>query len=61
MCMQDDIVHDLAVNDNWSLTNLREYIGLRLGLKEDFNFVVDNIVVRKRKESSVLCSEIHFP
>ena len=61
VCMQGDEVQDLAVNDNWSLANLREYLLLRLGLKTDYNFVVDGISVWKHKESTILCREIHFP
>ena len=61
VCMESDEVHDFVVNDNWSLANLREYLVLRIGLQGDYTFVVDNILVRKRKESSLLCREIHFP
>lgn len=61
VCLQGDEFQDLAVNDDWSLANLREYLVLRLGLIGDYTFVVDDILVRKRKESSVLCREIHFP
>lgn len=61
VCEQGGDVQDVAVNDNWSLANLREYVGMRFGWKGDFIFVVDGIAMRKRKESSFLCREIHFP
>lgn len=59
--MQDKDVQNIAVNEDWSLANLREYLALRFGLKGDFSFVINGIAVRRRKERSLFCTEINFP
>lgn len=50
ICIPSNEVHDVVVNGNWSLANLREYIALRFGQNGDFKFVVDGIPVCKGKE-----------
>ena len=59
--MQGDEVHDFAVNKNWSLADLCEYLVLRISLTGNYTFVVDNNSVRKRAEKSVFCKGIQFP
>ena len=61
ICRQDDDVLDIAVNDDWSLLNLREYLALRFALRGEYAFAVDGKTVRKRKESSTLCKDLSFP
>lgn len=59
--MQGGDVEDVAVNDDWSLANLRNYLVLRFSLSGDFSLVINGRVVRKRQEGSFLCKEIAFP
>ena len=59
--MQNKEGQIIAVNEDWSLANLRKYLALCFGLKGDFSFVINGISIRKRKERSILCKENTSP
>lgn len=61
VCVQDGDVRKIGVNDDWHLGNLREYLSLRHNLKEEYYFVIDGNIVRKRKEKSMFCKDLLFP
>ena len=48
ICNKNDL-WDITVNVEWTLSNIRVYLGLKFDLKGNFTFVVDSSVVRKRK------------
>ena len=58
--IQDGDVEEVAVNDDWSLANLRDYLVIRFSLSRDFTLVINEKVVRKRQEQSFLCKDITF-
>ena len=60
ICNKDD-VWDVTVNAEWTMSNLRVYLGLRFDLKGDFTFVVDSSAVHRRKEESFFCKSLPFP
>lgn len=59
--LQDDVVHDIFVNNDWHLGHLREYLNLRYTLPKAYLFVVNGKIVRSRKEKGFLCETIAFP
>ena len=61
VCMQDKEEQTIAVNEDWSLSNLREYLALRLEVKADFSLVVNGLAVRRRKERNFFCKDISAP
>ena len=60
ICNKDD-VWDVIVYAELTMSNLRVYLGLRFDLKGDFTFVVDSLVVHRRKEESFFCKILPFP
>ena len=59
ICNEDD-VWDVTVNAEWTMSNLRVYLGLKFDLKGDFTFVVDSLAVHRRKENSFFCKSLPF-
>ena len=57
----EDDVWDVTVNPEWTMSNLKVYLGLRFDLKGNFTFVVDSSAVRRRKEESFFCKSMPFP
>lgn len=49
----------MSMND-WHLGDVREYLALRYSLKDEYSFVIDNNVVRRRKEKSMFCKDLIF-
>lgn len=59
--LTEDEQHDIIVNADWSMANFREYIALRFGLRTEYFFVINGLILRKRRESSLLCIRIDHP
>ena len=53
--------HEVAIDGDWSLHNLREYMEMRYNLNNDFSLVINDILVYKRLEASTFCKSIEFP
>lgn len=61
VCIQEGDVREFNVNDDWHLGNVREYLALHFGLKEEYSFVIENHLVRRRREKSMFCKDFTLP
>ena len=61
VCVHAGDLHEINVNDDWHLGDVREYLALRYSLKNEYTFVINNNVVRRRKEKTMFCKDLIFP
>ena len=61
VCIQEGDVREFNVNDDWHLGNVREYLALHFGLKEEYSFVIEHHLVRRRREKSMFCKDFTLP
>ena len=61
VCIQEGDVREFNINDDWHLGNVREYLALYFGLKEEYSFVIENHLVHRRREKSMFCKDFTLP
>ena len=61
VCVHVGDLHEINVNDDWHLGDVREYLALRYSLKNEYTFVIDNNVVHRQKEKTMFRKDLIFP